>query len=265
MMINHLSIYNIIEKYMEVLNMENENPNILVECLGDSYIFESMPYSSDIKELDYNTAYIKGDLFYLYRGPLKKKSILPGIYDDMDTGKHVFIEPTGDALDEYDVRTHIAEISVEDMLKVLKKKPESKIVEMAVSNSFLPEITRNDDPLKRLIKTAIIVKKVNIDSCKGRFADRNALFNFKSVMKSDATLSMLLFMRALDALNLDMQITLVERDKDFSIGVSLDDPEAKASLEMVLNKFGIKPKEIGPDTGHISVSNADKYELQGEV
>lgn len=246
--------------------MENNNPNILVECLGDSYVFESVPYSPDIKELDYNTAYIKGNLFYLYRGPLKKKSVLPGIYIDIDNGKHVFIEPTGDEVDQYEVRTHIAEISVEDMLRVLKKKPESKMVEMAVSNSFMPDITRKDDPLKRAIKEALIVKKVNIDSCKERFADRNALFNFKSVMKSeDTTLSMLLFMRALDALNLDMQITLVERDKDFSIGLSLDDPEVKDSLEMVLDKFGIKVKEIDPDDGRITVSNADKYELQGEV
>lgn len=245
--------------------MENENPNILVECLGDSYIFESVPYSPDIKELDYNTAYIKGDLFYLYRGPLKKKSVLPGIYLDVDTDKHVFIEPTGDDIDQYEVRTHKAEISIEDMLKVLKKKPESKVVDMAVSNSFLPEITRNDDPLKRLVKEVLIVKKVNLDSCKGRFPDRNALFNCKQVLKSNATLSMLLFMRILDALNLDMQITLFERDKDFSVGMSLDDPEAAPALEMVLSKFGIKTKVIEPGTGCISVSNADKYELQGEV
>lgn len=245
--------------------MENNNPNILVECLGDSYVFESVPYSPDIKELDYNTAYIKGNLFYLYRGPLKKKSVLPGIYIDMDTDKHVFIEPTGDERDQYEVCTHIAEISVEDMLRVLKKKPENKVVDMAVSNSFLPEITKNDDTLKRLVKIVLMAKRVNLDSCKSRFPDRNALFNCKQVLKSDATLSMLLFMRLLDALNLDMQITLVERDKDFSIGLRLDDPEAMSTYQMILDKFGIVPKIIEPGTGQISVSNADKYELQGET
>ena len=60
--------------------------------------------------------------------------------------------------------------------------------------------------LKYVIKKAIIDKGIDIDRFKYRFVDKNALFNFKQVLKGDNRLSMLLFDRGVEAFNLKYTI-----------------------------------------------------------
>lgn len=237
------------------------NSNIIV---GEYGTYDMVEYSPDIKKFEWTKAYVKGKYYYLFRGFKKKKSVLPGIYENVDGG-HVIIEPTTDEEKEiYLVRTHIPNISPEDMINVLKKRPEETIVCNDMSNLFMPDISRNDDPLKRSLKEAFLLKGVNIDSCKERFNDRNALFNFKSVIKSDNKLSALLFERGCDALNLDYHIILTEKDNNVTIGKSLNDPEVMKRKDIIEHKYGIEPVPVDPDCGNITVSNIDKYILQGE-
>ena len=91
------------------------------------------------------------------------------------------------------------------------------------SKAFCPEITENDDILKRLMKQAIINKGIDIDRFKYRFVDKNALFNFKQVLKGDNRLSMLLFDRGVEAFNLKYTIILQEDSGD-PIGIPLSQP-----------------------------------------
>jgi hypothetical protein len=67
-------------------------------------------------------------------------------------------------------------------------------------------------------------KDIDIDAYKARFADKNALFNFKQVIKGDGKLSMLLFERGCNALNLKYTITLEEIDPRGSVGTPLVNP-----------------------------------------
>lgn len=241
--------------------MDKQTSNIIV---GEYGAYNMVDYSPDITKFEWDNAYVKGDYYYLYRGYAKKKSVLPGIYDKVDGG-HMIIEPqTDEEKETYLVRTHIPNISLEDMADVLTKRPEETIVCNDMTNLFMPEITRTDDPLKRSLKEAFLLKDVNIDSCRERFNDRNALFNFKSVIKGEGRLSALLFERGCEALNLDYHIILTEKDKNFSIGKSLNDPEIMKRKNIIEHKYGIEPVGIEPDVGNIMVSNIDKYTLQGE-
>ena len=78
------------------------------------------------------------------------------------------------------------------------------------SKAYCPEITEDDDILKRLMKKIIIDKGIDIDRFKTRFVDKNALFNFKQVLKGTNRLSMLLFDRGIEAFNLKYTIIVSE-------------------------------------------------------
>ena len=241
--------------------MDKQTSNIIV---GEYATYDMVDYSPDITSFDWNKAYVKGDYYYLYRGYAKKKSVLPGIYDNVDGG-HMIIEPqTKEEKETYLVRTHIPNISLQDMADVLVKRPEETIVCNDMTNLFMPDITRTDDTLKRILKEAFLCKDVNIDSCKERFNDRNALFNFKSVMKGDGKLSALLFERGCDALNLNYHIILTEKDPNYSIGKSLNDPEVMKRKTIIEQKNGMEPVGIEKGKKKIMASNIDKYTLQGE-
>ena len=73
------------------------------------------------------------------------------------------------------------------------------------------------------MKQAIINKGIDIDRFKYRFVDKNALFNFKQVLKGDNRLSMLLFDRGAEAFNLKYTIVL-EEDLGDPIGIPLSEP-----------------------------------------
>ena len=89
--------------------------------------------------------------------------------------------------------------------------------------SFCPQITETDDILKRLMKQLIIEKGIDLDRFKYRFLDKNALFNFKQVIKGDNRLSMLLFDRGIEAFNLKYTIIVEEAPGD-TIGMTLKEP-----------------------------------------
>ena len=62
------------------------------------------------------------------------------------------------------------------------------------------------------------------DLYKHRFTDKNALLNFKQVMKSNSKLSMLLFERGCDVLNLKYTIIIEEASPDDNVGLRLKEP-----------------------------------------
>lgn len=78
------------------------------------------------------------------------------------------------------------------------------------SHSAIPPESIDDDILKKLIKRAITKKGVDLDQYKVRFASKNMLFNTKQVLRGPNRLSMLLFDRCTEALNLKYTIILEE-------------------------------------------------------
>lgn len=240
-------------------------------------VYKAVPWE-DYNNLSTDEAYIKGDYFYLYRGKLRNDSILPGVYED-NKGIPVILEPiTAKEKEEFLVSKHLADVSPQNIINVLKVNKNLICSFPESSKLFIPDINKNDDILKRAMKLAFKAKNIDIDSCRSHFVDKNALFNFKQVIKGDSRLSILLFERGCDALNLKYTIVLEEIDPDNVIGTSLNDPEAinniiKNSNSNLDPTTDAMPTELPPlfkdnfrkDNlnldGKIVISSTDTYDL----
>ena len=200
----------------------------------DGYVYNAVAYDKNNIDFDYKYAYIIDDVFLPYRGEYKaKKSSLPGLYSkDKD---HVIV-------------------AKEDTFQIYADG----------KNAYIPDISINDDPFKRALKEAIITKGIDIDSIKDRFSDRNAVFNFKSVMKGDNKVSTLIFERGCEAFGLGYCIILFDKDKNNIIGHPIDSKETEQKINTIRKQTGIVSNGI-PDGYSIIVSDTDKIEIKGDL
>lgn len=230
---------------------------------------------------DNSHAYTKDGYFYLLHGVYDEYEgeDAPGVYLDENDVAFLVEVSTDKEKEEHLISTHLADIHPESIINVLKVNKNLFYSFPESSKLFIPEITENDDILKRGIKLALNAKNIDIDSCKENFVDKNALFNFKQVIKGTSRLSILLFERGLDALNLKCTIILEEIDPENAIGTSLDDPEAVKNI--IRNSRNTEPSNEGIDVdkelpkrfknnfrtdkidlnGKIVVSSTDTYDL----
>jgi len=193
----------------------------------DDEIFQIDLYDEDTKSFNKGVAYLKGDYYYVYRGEKPKNSqfLKPGIYKDPESGEYYRIEPTTDEEKErYNVKGKVATLNPEEIINVVNSKNDIIVAVPESSKIFMPSLSNNDDILKRLAKKALILKGVDLDKFKDRFSDKNALFNFKQVIKGDNRLSILIFDRGMDALNLKYTIMVEEKDPNNIIGTPLKEP-----------------------------------------
>lgn len=212
---------------MEVLlDMENAEKSMYTAdqliCTNED-ILKIALFNKNDESFSKGFAYIDGDYFYLYRGEMKYETKIPGIYK---RGNEVVLVPvtTDEDKNIYNVESHIADLNVENIVNILKNNEDIYISLPDSSKMFIPPVQNTDDILKRAIKIALSEKGIDIDQYKSRFVDKNALFNFKQVVKGDTKLSMLLFERGTDALGLKYTIILEELDPELSIGNILKAP-----------------------------------------
>lgn len=199
-------------------------PDIL---LDDGTVMRNvLLFNKDIKEFDPMVAYLDGDYFYIFRGKLPPDGVPkePGIYLDRQTNEPILAVPsTEEEKKQYSYNDKICSTTANEIIQKINNKEVEVFIMPESSKSFCPEITDADDILKRLMKQAIISKGIDIDRFKYRFVDKNALFNFKQVLKGDNRLSMLLFDRGVEAFNLKYTIIL-EEDSGNPIGIPLAEP-----------------------------------------
>lgn len=200
-------------------------PDIL---LDDGKVMRNvLLFNKGIKEFDSMVAYLAGDYYYLFRGkmPEDKNVMEPGIYLDRQTNEPILCIPTSEEdIKKYSYNDKICSTTANEIIDKINKKEVEVFIMPDSSKSYCPEITENDDVLKRLMKKAIIDKGIDIDRFKARFVDKNALFNFKQVLKGDNRLSMLLFDRGVEAFNLKYTIILEEANTGANIGAPLAEP-----------------------------------------
>lgn len=184
---------------------------------------------NDGTEYQKGIAYIAYPYFYQYRGTtmtVEYDHKEPGIYLTPDD--HYIWVPVTEGNGDDDARYRVDDkFATADERKIIDIMIDRDDIQLAIPDSgrvFRPEETPNDDILKRLIKRILRTKNVDIDAYKYRFADKNALFNFKQVIKGDGKLSMLLFERGCNALNLRYTITIEENDPEHPIGDALKKP-----------------------------------------
>jgi hypothetical protein len=213
---------------MKNTNVENgvySKDSLLVT---DDEILSIQLYDEDLTDFKKGVAYLKEEYYYIYRGEKEKDSAedlypMPGIYKDPKDDTIYRIDPyTPDDKRKYSMDGKISSIDAEKIIEMVNNKEEILITIPESSKNFMPTINKDDDILKRLIKSALMQKGIDIDNYKNRFVDKNSLFNFKSNLRSGNRLSMLLFDRGVEALNLRYTITIEDKDSDNVVGTALN-------------------------------------------
>lgn len=201
---------------------------------GDFYIeFDDsiIPVTKFIPDEECNAgnAYIlkSDDCFYLYKGNYLFDHITePGIYKKDDGSYQIVRVSTKEDREKYDINSHLRVLNLTTILDTLKNKS-SSVVALPENSSmmYVPTVTTVDDILKRGMKLAMIQKNINLDGLKDHFPDKNALFNFKQVLKNpDSKLSIMLFSRGCEAFGLKYTLLIEELDENNVVGNPLTEP-----------------------------------------
>lgn len=208
----------------------------------DDEIFKIKLYDEKAKEYEKGIAYLDNEFFYTYKGKITEEEMQSmarhstpmevGIYFNEDKKEFFLVEPrTDEEKDQFKFEGKISSIDPDRIIEMINTKEMILVPIPESSKLFIPVLKNDDDILKRLIKRALIAKNVDIDQHRDRFPNKNSLFNLKQVIKSDNTLSILLFDRACEALNLKYTITLEDSNKDSVVGDSLNQVLTSASTD----------------------------------
>ena len=226
---------------VEIVNQEKAQTKAPMLDLGEHKLTDLIVTNEDVlratklnvENINDGTLYEKGvayvayPYFYIYRGTTMTREYeqkLPGIYLTPDD-HYIWIPVTpGNQDQDWIVDDKFATANARDIIDVLVDREDVSLQIPDSGKVFRPEENENDDILKRAIKRVLKMKGVDLDAYKCRFADKNALFNFKQVIKGDGKLSMLLFERGCNALNLKYTITIDEIDPNHTIGDPLKAP-----------------------------------------
>jgi hypothetical protein len=202
----------------------------------EGYSFKIKPYFEEFNNFESDSVYLKGDFYYQFRGTAETdKQKKPGIYYDPKLDKFVMNEvtPYNCNPDDYIFSdSNVWTTNTQSIIDIINNDKVQIITFPDSGDISIPPPDEKDDILKKLMKQALIAKKVPINLCKDRFDDKNKLFNFKSVLKSDKPLSKLLFDRAVEALGLKYTIILEEADTNsLIIGAPLIEPIILSSAD----------------------------------
>lgn len=206
----------------------------------DIYEIDLLPSNiNDVKDNFYKegVAYLSGDMYYPYRGLgllANAEEYRPGIYKERDSTENQFfiVEPSTDTeKEEFDAKEKISKIRLRSLVDSANNNADILIAIPESTKIFQPEITENDDILKVIAKKALQLKNVDLDRYKDRFSNKNELFNFKQVLRSDNKVSMKIFMRGMEAMNLVFTIIVSEKSANNVVGDALKEPIVTSSEE----------------------------------
>lgn len=217
------------------------SPDSKIVTDDDIYNIDLMPLVVDTVKDNFfrdDVAYLSDNMYYLYRGEgdsSNAENLKPGIYKDKnqkDKPKYFIIEPsTDDEKEEFDATEKISKIHRRSLIDSANGNEDILIAIPESTKIFQPQITENDDILKVIAKRALQLKNVDLDRYKDRFSNKNELFNFKQVLRSDNKVSMKIFMRGMEALNLVFTIIVTEKSANNVVGDLLKEPIKTSSEE----------------------------------
>ena len=197
------------------LVFHNEDP---IFISGDSY-FKIGTIGGKLKE---GKAYVIGEYVYPYWGPTTVESNIDklpvGIYKH--DGEYCFRPVSSNQEKELCSIDNITVTSLPAIWKEVQTNTDNFITdedrEMINSNvkEYRPTIKTNDDPLKKLVKQAIIDKGVNVNLFKGVFDEKHGLTNIKSTLSNKSNLTMMKFLQWCEMLNLNYKITVYDNGED---------------------------------------------------
>lgn len=222
-------------KDIEVNGMSFSTSSVVVTDDG-IYQIDLLPDLNEVDKLEDNVAYLNGEYYYLFRGignPEMTSNKKPGIYKNKHAYPRFFIvEPeTDEEKEQYNSEKNISSLHPVSIIDSANTKEDLLVAIPESTKIFQPQITENDDILKLIAKKALLAKNVDLDKYKDRFANKNELFNFKQVIRGDNKLSMRIFNRGIEALNLQYKIILTERTDNDVVGDALKEPIVVSSEE----------------------------------
>lgn len=210
-------------------------------CITDDAIYQKIKLLPDDldttdEQIAEGVAYLHGDYYYLFRGIGNSENLFgkkPGIYKNKHgIPKYFIVDPvTDEEKEEYAIITHISSLHPTSIIDSANTKEELLVAIPESTKIFQPQITENDDILKLIAKKALLAKNVDLDRYRDRFSNKNELFNLKQVIRGDNKVSMRIFTRVVEALNLQFEIILTERTKDDVVGDPLKEPIKVSSEE----------------------------------
>ena len=160
---------------------------------------------------------VNGNELSIYGGRLKGEE-LPGHFyrTSKDPESYKFIPPNKDQIEEF----MVGNITDTTLAKRAITNPDDfKDVDVSQVDTtelkiFAPPIKPNDDVLKRIIKTALIQKQVDLKLYRGQFDKDYHLSNLKSTLTKDAPLSAKYFVRWCEILGLSVTVLAEDNGLD---------------------------------------------------
>lgn len=84
----------------------------------------------------------------------------------------------------------------------------------ASSGFFIPTFKENDDFLKKVVKTTILQKGININRLKSKTEEKYQLPNMKSALQHNTKMSVIYFCSWMELLGCDFEITVIDNGRD---------------------------------------------------
>lgn len=180
----------------------------------DDNIYEVRLWYKGIEPKE-KVGYIKGNYVYIFHGT-ENEFDEPGIY--YEGGEYVFVEPTIEK-EKYSVE-RVDDLDTEAIIESVLNNKEDYITKEEVekinnnSSLFIPEIKDTDDFLKKMIKKAIIDKKINLKNYKDKPKNKWTLNNLRMALNNNTSMSINYFRLWCEILGLDLELILKDNGTD---------------------------------------------------
>lgn len=187
--------------------------SMLVQVLGDVPIRDSTNEPCWTPAMVPGKGYIHNGYVWVFRNDIKSATY-PIVYHEKgaDNDELMFIEPPMEELPTWSV-DNILENSFDDARTVSEDRiilsPDMIEAMNNATSSYKPTIAENDDFLKRLVKTAIRMKGVDLNRLKAKMSKSYGLSNLKAALKGTTKMSVEKFHSWMVLLGLDFTATVV--------------------------------------------------------
>lgn len=181
-------------------------------------VYKVQNYQPDIK-LKHGFAYLKNGILYPYLGEfISKFTREPGVYHigkKKDKIYH-FIQPffirKNSGYSEKDIRV----TNTKNILDIIEHEGlidiDSDVILSEKGKLFVPRISSDDNFLSRVIKTAIVKKKIDLNDYKNRFKSEYELNNYRRALLQNGNMSVDKFLKWCDVLDISFEMKYFDRE-----------------------------------------------------
>lgn len=132
---------------------------------------------------------------------------------------HTILTPTKNSVDEIFNIKQLEDLSTENIINNSHEDDvlydEAALNDMNSSNGrFVPIINDDDDFLKKIVKSVIIAKGIDIKRLQHKFPEKHGLSNLKSVLVNKTKMSTLNFSIWQELLGFDFNVVITDNGKD---------------------------------------------------